>query len=187
MKENLGYLPASVVAGETIWIAEANLINSWAGKDIEIASITPALGYTLSYDVAATIPITVAAVANVGNDGWTLTFSASQTLLWSAGNIRFAGYATHTSSARKFAVDTGIIRVSASPLTVSTWSAALTALDAAIATYAANPHGSFTIGGDFQVTYRSLKELIDLRAFITYEINKETSTCPKRKILSRFI
>lgn len=182
MAENLGYIPARVVAGETIWIAAANTLHDAA--DIVIDRISPADGYTLAYQFAAPTPITVAAVANGSNTGWTLTVTAAQTLLWRAGALSFAALATDSSS-RVFAVDAGSISVTASPLAVSQYAVALTAIDAAILNFATGAQRSFTLG-DMSVSYGTLQELLDLRAHYVAEIARETSKRPKRIIRSVF-
>jgi hypothetical protein len=182
---NLGFLPGAVVAGETIFVSASNAINDWAGNDILIDGITPAGGYTLAYSFSAAVPITVSAVANGANTGWTLTVTAAQTLLWKAGVIRFTALATHTASTKVYAVDCGAIKVTASPLAVSQYAAALTAVETAIASWGTSNQRSMQIG-DMQVTFGTLKELLDLREFYRGEIARETSSHPKRIIRTRF-
>ena len=183
MATNLGYMPARIVAGETIWIAAAN--TTQAAQDIVLPLHTPA-SFTLAYQFAAATPITVNASANNANTGWTLEVAEASTLLWKAGTISFAAYATETAgTARKFAVDEGVIAVTASPLAVSQYAAALTACEAAIADYAANPNGSFTLG-DMSVSYRSLSQLIDLRNYLKAQVNLQTGKRIKRIIRTRF-
>jgi hypothetical protein len=180
----LGNLPSSIVAGETIWISASNTTQA-TNADIVLSDYTPAGGYTLAYKFAATTPITVSAAANGENTGWTLEVTAAQTLLWKAGTIRYAGYVTHTATGRVFAVDAGSIAVTASPLATSSWTAVVTACDAAILTYAANPHGSFTIDG-VTVSFRSLSQLLDLRAYAQTMADTETGARMKRIIRTRF-
>lgn len=182
---NLGFLPGAVIAGETIYVAAANTINDWAGNDIIIPGITPAGGYTLAYSFSAATPITVNAVANGDNTGWTLTVTAAQTLLWRAGIIRYTALAVLADPARSYAVDSGAIKVTASPLTVSQYQAALTAVEAAIASYGSSNTRSIQ-QGDMSITFNSLKELLDLREFYRGEIARETSSRQKRIIRSRF-
>jgi hypothetical protein len=142
---SLGYVPQRVIAGETIWVAAANTIQS--ASDIILDDFTPAGGATLSYQFAAATPITVAAVANGANTGWTLEVTSAQTLAWKAGVIRFAGYAT--KSARTYAVDAGSIMVTASPLATSAWTAIVAACDAAILAQMSTGQtsGSFSVDG----------------------------------------
>ena len=185
MPENLGYLPSSVVAGETIWVAAANTTQGWATQDIILTDYTPAGGYTLAYQFNAGTPISVSAAANGANTGWTLTVTAAQTLLWTAGIIRFVGLVTETSSGKVFAVDAGTIDVTGSPLAVSAYQTALTAIEAAIATFATSPSRSFQVG-DLQVSYGSIQELIDLRTFYRAEVARTTGKRIKRVIHSRF-
>jgi hypothetical protein len=140
--------------------------------------------YALSYKFAATTPITVAGVTN-GSTGWTLEVTAAQTTLWKPGEISFAGYVTHSTSGRVFAVDAGAIAVTASPSATSDWTAVVTACDAAIATYAANPHGSISMGG-MSVSFRSFDQLVELRAYAKSMELYETGNRPKRIIRTRF-
>jgi hypothetical protein len=182
MTENLGFLPASVTAGETIWVSAANTNQS--SVDIIIPNYTPA-AYTLAYQFAAATPISVAAVANSGNTGWTLTVTSAQTLLWKAGSINFAALATEIAgTARVFAVDAGFILVGNSPLAVSQYAAALAAVEAALVTYAGGRR-SFTLG-DLSVTYNSISELLALRDYFKGEVQKELAGRGKRILRTRF-
>ena len=181
--ENKGQLPASIVGGETIWLAAANTLQT--GSDIVLSDYTPAGGYTLAYQFAADTPQTVAAAANGDDTGWTLEVTGVQTLLWTPGAITFAGMATHTATSRVFAVDAGSIRVAASPLRQSSWKVALAACDAAIASFAGGEMSSFTIDGQ-SYSYRSLSQLIDLRAWLFNMVQKDQSGRQKRIIRSRF-
>lgn len=177
---NLGFLPERIVGGETIWIAAANTLQD--GEDVIIADVTPAGGYTLEYRFAAATPATVAAVANGGNTGWTLEVPGATTLTWT-GNVPYVGVATKSS--RYYAVDQGVIIVDPSPLRVSSWVAVLAAVDAAIATYAANPNGSVAIG-DMSISYRSLSQLTELRDYVNYRLQQDNAARPKRIIRARF-
>jgi hypothetical protein len=179
---NLGYMPASIVAGESIWIAAANTLNG-VGLDIDLTDYTSAGGYTLAYQFAASTPITVSAAANGAK--WTLEVTGAQTLLWKAGIIRFAGFATKTVGGRVFAVDAGTIAVTASPMATSAWTAIVTACDAAILTYAGNPNSSLSVDG-MSVSYRSMDDLIRLRAYAQTMAGYETGARQKRIIRARF-
>jgi hypothetical protein len=179
---NLGYMPASIVAGETIWIAAANTVQ--AATDIELADYLPA-SYSLAYQFAASTPITVNAVANTGGTGWTLEVTAAATLAWKAGVIHFAGYVTHTSSGRKYAVDAGAISVTASPLATSAWTAVVAACDAALLAGATS--GIVSAGTDgLNFAYRSPSELINLRAYAQTMADQETGNRMRRIIRTRF-
>jgi hypothetical protein len=182
--ENLGYLPDSVIGGESIWIAAAN--SKQSKSDIILTDYTPAAGYTLAYQFAAPTPISVAAVKNLAETGWTLEVTGAQTLVWSPAAISFVGIVTHTSTTRAFAVDAGTIKVTASPLRVSAWVAVLAAIDAAIIAYAANPNGSISVEG-MSISYRSLSDLTELRAYANYMMQKDSSNRIKRIIRSRFV
>jgi len=181
--QNAGNLPAQVVAGETIWISADNTVQGMS--DITFSGYTPAGGYTLAYQFAGTTPATVDAEANATDTGWGLTVTAAETLTWKAGVVRFAAYVTHTESGKVYAVEGGEIAVIASPLATSSYTAALTACDAAIADYAANPHGSFSIDG-MNVSYRSMNDLIKLRNYLKSLIAEELGNRPIRIIRTRF-
>jgi hypothetical protein len=182
---NAGFLPDRIVAGESIWVAAANSSQDWAGDDLIFDNYTPAGGYTLAYQFAAAVPISVAAAANSGNTGWTLTVTGAQTLLWRPGVIRFAGLVTHTESARVFAVDEGVIAVTVSPMATSEFAAALAAIEAAIIAYATNPRSSISVDS-MTISYGSLKELLDLRAVYKAEVARQTGKRIKRIIRTRF-
>jgi hypothetical protein len=187
--ENLGVIPSRIVAGASLWVAAANTTQD--SEDIIIDDYTPAGGYTLAYQFAAPTPLSVAAVANSGNTGWTLEVTGAQTLAWGAGRIPYVGIATIVVSAgppevtRTFPVDQGVILVDASPMRVSAWAAVVASCDAAIATYAANPNGSLSIEG-MSVSYRSLSQLTDLRDYATYRLQQDTASRPRRIIRTRF-
>ena len=181
--QNAGFLPSRIVAGETLWIAAANTAQGL--PDITFTGYTPAGGYTLAYQFAGTTPAAVAAVANGTNTGWTLTVTAAETLTWKAGAVRFVAYVTETATDNVYAVDSGTIAVTASPLATSSYTAALTACDTAIADYAANPHGSFAIDG-MNVTYRSFDQLMKLRNYLKSLIAEELGNRPIRIIRTRF-
>lgn len=184
---NLGYLPDRIVAGETIWIAAANTTQA-TNADIILTDYLPA-SYTLAYQFAAATPISVSAVANGGGTGWTLEVTATQTLAWKPGEIRFAGYVTAKTGGRVFAVDAGAIAVTASPLATSAWTAVVTACDAAILAQMATgkTSGSFSVDGLSQsFTYRSADELMTLRAYAKNMADLETGNRPKRIIRARF-
>jgi hypothetical protein len=176
-------MPERIVAGQTIWIAAANTVQG--GADIDIDGFTPAAGYTLAYQFAASTPVSVAAAANGANTGWTLEVTGAQTLLWTAGRLPYTAMVTHTATTRTYPVDAGTITVDASPMRVSSWVAVVASVDAAIASYAANPNGSIAMEG-FSVTYRSLSQLTDLRDYATYRLQQDTASRPARIIRARF-
>lgn len=182
--DNLGFLPDNIIGGSTIWIAAANTLAD-DPEDIVLDDFTPAGGYTLAYQFAAPTPLSVAAVANGTNTGWTLEVTGAQTLLWGTGRIPFAGMITQTAGGRTFAVDQGYVEVSASPMRVSQWVAVMTAVDAAISSYASCPHGSVSVDG-FSVTFRSLSDLINLRDYIKFLMESDNAKRQKRIIRARF-
>jgi hypothetical protein len=178
----MGYMPQTIIAGETIWIAAANTAQS--KTDITIDGATPAGGYTLAFQFAAQpTPISVAAVANGANTGWTLEVTAAQTLAWKAGSVAYAAYAT--LAGRAYAVESGAITVKPSPMAQSAWTAVIAACDAAILTYAGNPNGSLSVDG-MSVSYRSLTDLTNLRDYARTMEQRETGNRPLRIIRARF-
>jgi len=179
--ENAGFLPARIVAGESIYVAAANTLQEWAGNDITFDDFTPPTA-TLAYQFAASTPVSVAAVANGGNTGWTLEVPGATTLLWAPGRITFVGIAT--VSGRTYAVDEGYIEVAASPLRVSAWVAVLASVDAAIASYAETPRGSISVNG-MSVSFRSLSDLTNLRDYIKARLAEDSASRPRRIIRTR--
>jgi len=185
MASQLGYIPANVTAGETIYISADNATQTDRNNDIILDDYSPADSWTLYYDFAADTPITVTGVANDDNDGWELTVTSAQTLLWKAGLMSFSARVVNSDSSLTIVVDDGTISVKASPLAVSSYKTALTKIDAAIADYAQNPMSSFSLG-DQTISYRSLQELLDLRYYYKYLVELETARRPKRIIRSRY-
>jgi len=180
---NAGFLPSAITAGESIWIDADNTAQS--SVDITFGDYTPADGYTLAYQFADATPISVDAVANDEDTGWTLDVTGAQTLIWQPGQLVFTGLVTHTATGRIFAVDSGSINVSASPLRVSSWVAVVAAADAAILNYAASPNSSFSVDG-VTIAYRSIDDLIALRDYAQYRLKQDTKSGIKRIIKSRF-
>lgn len=156
------YLPQHIVAGESIWLSADNTAQDAA--DLTFDDYTPAGGYTLAYSFSASTPLTVAAVANGADTGWTLDVAPAQTILWSAGHIAFAGYVTHTATGRKYVVDQGSIAVAASPLSTSAWTAVIAACDAALLSGASSGMVSFGLDG-VNVAYKTTADLIRLRDY----------------------
>jgi len=184
---DLGYMPDTIVAGETIWISAANTTQD-TDVDIILTDYLPA-NYSLAYQFAAATPITVAAAANSAGTGWTLEVTAAQTLLWKPGRIRFAGYVTALSGGRVFAVDAGAVEVTASPLATSAWSAIVAKCDAAILAQmtTGQTSGSFSVDGvSKSFAYRSIDELVHLRAYAQNMADSETGNRAKRIIRARF-
>lgn len=161
MADALSILPSDLVAGESI------------SESIASSYVT---GYTLSYQFAASTPITVACVAS-GTTAWTLTVMAAQTLLWKRGTVRFAGMLTETSTGIVTCIDSGSIIVSASPLATSQYTAFVTAIDAAILTFASNPNKRLSLGA-MSIEYKTLDELLGLRAWAQGMANAETGNNP---------
>ncbi|MBM3887815.1 MAG: hypothetical protein FJ388_01680 [Verrucomicrobia bacterium] len=184
---DLGYMPDTIVAGETIWIAAANTTQP-TDSDIIFTDYLPA-DYNLAYQFASATPSTVSAVANGAGTGWTLEVTAATTLTWKAGRIRFAGYVTAKVGGRVYAVDAGAIEVTASPLATSAWTAVVAACDAAILAQmgTGQASGAFSVDGmSKSFSYRSAEELITLRAYAQNMADAETGNRQKRIIRTRF-
>ena len=178
-----GNMPSAIVAGESIWLAEANTAQS--RSDITFDDYTPAGGYSLAYQFASATPVTAAAVANGAATGWTLEVTSAQTLAWRAGPMAYTAFATHTETGRKFAVESGYIAVTASPLAVSAWTAVVAACDAAILSGASRGKISTSIDG-MSVSYSSVDQLITLRDYARMMERNETGNRPRRIIRTRF-
>ena len=183
MTENLGFIPAQIIAGETIWIAAANTIGD--AEDITLEDFPLTTGHTLVYQFAAATPITVNAVENAGLTGWTLEVTAAQTLVWKPGRISFAGYVTVTSTGRKYAVDAGAVTVTASPLATSNWTAIKAACEAALLTGATSGVLSWGVDG-VNTAYKSTAELISLREYARTMELRDTGNKPARMLRTRF-
>jgi hypothetical protein len=182
--DELGYIPARIVGGESIWISAANTAQS--SQDIIISGFTPAGGYTLAYQFAAATPFSVTAAANGANTGWTLDVTGVQTLTMKPGRVAFAGIITKTDGGRTFAVDSGGLVVIASPLRVSSWVAVLAAIDAAFLTVSTSPNGSVSIDG-MSVSYRGASDLISIRNYAQERLNSDNGRRGPSRILSRFV
>jgi len=170
--ETLGYLPTSLVAGESINV-----------DDILINGYTPA-SWTLTYEFAASAPSTATATQNDAATGWDLAVTAATTLAWAGGSVQYAGFVEH-SDGRKIAVDYGTIQVAASPLRVSSWVAVIAAIDAAMLTVGTHGAGSIAIDG-MTVSYKSATDLINLREYAQQQLRRDTANRQKRIIRSRF-
>jgi hypothetical protein len=182
--QELGYIPAQIVGGESIWIAAAN--TAQASQDIIIDGFTPADGYTLAYQFAADTPLSIAAVANGDNTGWTLDVTGTQTLTFTPGRMSFVGIVSHTTPARSHVVDSGGIYVNPSPMRVSAWKAVVAAIDAAMLSAAATPNGSITVDG-MSVSYRGTSDLKSLRDYAVEQLRRDTGRRAPSRILTRFV
>jgi len=112
-----------------------------------------------------------------------VTVPASSTLAWTPGPIRFVGMATKAGVAT--CIDSGVLTLIANPALPAPSAATLAAIDAAIATYAANPHQSISVDG-VSTSFRSLSDLMDLRAHYADRVARETGTQRRRIIRARF-
>lgn len=175
MATQLEIMPTELVAGETI------------SKTLTIADYPVEDGWAVSYRFATPTPITQACTGG-GAGVWAIALSSAQTLTIPSGRIRFDALATQTVDeevAQVVAVDSGVIHVTSSPLIVSKWSAVLASVEAAIATWGTSDQRSMSIEG-MSVSYRSIDELLKLRAFCTQQIQKETGNKRPHILRSRF-
>jgi len=181
MATNLGYMPRKIVGGETI------LRDADTGGVMTFDGYSPADGYSLAYQFAAETPFTVDADPSDDDAGWTIEITGAQTLAIPPGVLPFVGMVSKTVDGvlRSFAVDQGVIDVAASPLRVSAWQAVLAQVDAAMADYASNPHGTINTDG-MSVTYRSFNQLSHLRDYALMMLRKDTSARMPHVIRSRF-
>jgi hypothetical protein len=181
MAKHCGFIPDEIVAGESIWLSASNSTQS--AEDITFADYTPAGGYTLAYDFASAVPLTVTASPNIDNTGWALEVTSAQTLLWKSGQLNFAGYVTHTATGRKFAVDAGYISVTASPLSTSQWTAVVANCDKLL--LEGGGVSGFNVAG-MNVQFKTNDEIISLRDYARTMERQETGNRPRRIIRSRF-
>ena len=179
-----GYIPASIVAGESIWIAAENTAQD--SEDITFDDYTPAGGYSLSYLFQSATPLTIAASPNTETTGWTLDVTGAQTLTLDPGRVTFVGMVTHTASGRVFSVDAGGLVVYASPAVASSWAAVISAVDAAMLKVATCPNGTVSIDG-MSVTFKGAADLITLRDYAVRQYNKAVGKRGPSRILSRYI
>lgn len=155
MAAELSILPDSIVAGESFTVSVTGVQTT---------------GHTLSYSFATATPFTVACAITDGV--FVLTVTAVQSLTLKAGQVRFVGMLTTTSGGAVECIDSGYLTVEASPLATSSYTAALAAVEAAILTFASNPNRRVNLG-TMSVEYKSLDELLSLRAFYKSEIQRD--------------
>lgn len=143
------------------------------GESVSVTFMSPSYapedGWAIAYRFAATDPITVDGVDD-SEGGFTVALTAAQTLTMTAGALVFDAIATKGPVST--AVDRGQITVMPSPITVSRWQAVLTAVEESIAGFAGNSNRSMTVDG-MSVTYRSMDELLNLRAFCIKQIARD--------------
>ncbi len=169
----LELLPDTLHGGETLYVAS-----------IVVTDFVPAT-HTLSYMFAHSTPLTVAAAALEDGTGWSLTVPATETVKWPTGPISFTAMVTAESDDRVTAVDSGAIRVTASPLFVSWAKTALDAVEAQIQGRASSDQQSMSLG-DMSVGFMSMKALLESRQWLRNEVRKDSSNRPRRIILARF-
>jgi len=175
MAKQQNILPTELTAGETV------------SKTIAMADYPAADGWAVSYRIAAPTPITQACTGGTAG-AWVLSLSSAQTLTMTAGRVRFDALATKTVGAavtEVVAVDCGTIAVRPSPLATSSWSAVLTSVDAAIATWGVSDQRSMSIEG-MSVSFKSLDELLNLRAFCTQQISRDKGNQRPHILRARF-
>ena len=171
MAEQLNILPTELVAGESL------------SATVSISGYSSADGWALSYRFA-TYPTPIAVTGAAASGGaWTVALTNAQTLTLPSGPLRFDAI---VSKATVYAaVDTGTIAVTASPMLASKWATVLESVEAAIATWGTSDQRSMTIEG-MSVSYRSIDELLKLRAFCIRHIARETGNRRPSRILARF-
>lgn len=155
---------------------------------VSLTDYAPADGWSLSYRFSAPSPIT--STATTEGSGFRVNLSNAQTLTFPSGQLRFDALVTKSSGdpaviTEAVSVDSGVIAVTASPLFVSKWAAVLTSVDAAISTWGTSDQRSMTIEG-MSVSYRSIDELLKLRAFCVMQIGRETGNRRPSIIRARF-
>ena len=171
MAAQLNILPSNLVAGESL------------SETVAVSGYSSADGWAISYRFAAyPSPLTVAGVAN-GSGGWAIALTSAQTLTLLTGPMRFDAIVSKASVA--VAVDSGTIAVTASPGLVSKWQAILDSVELAIASWGTSDQRSMTIEG-MSISYRSIDELLKLRAFCIKQIARQTGNGRSSRILSRF-
>jgi len=171
----LNLLPETLVAGETVSVA------------VSLSSYPVASGWAVAYRFAAETPFSVSCTGGTAG-AWTLALTSAQTLTLKTGGLRFDAIATQTvgeAVAQVVAVDSGTITVTASPMLVSQWESVLTSVDAAIASFGTSNQRSMSIEG-MSVSYRTIDELLRLRAFCVSMIAREKSGRGRKVIYSRF-
>jgi hypothetical protein len=173
MATSIGKLPSAITGGESI-----------TATGISLPDYTELDGYAVAYQFASGTPFSVSAV-DAGEGNWSVTVSPATTLTFAPGRLQFAAFATKGTESHL--VDEGAITVTASPMRVSSWSAVISALDAAILNYAATPQSSISVDG-MTVSYRSMADLERLRAYALEQLGKDTGApgVGRRMIVTRF-
>ncbi len=165
-------MPTTLTAGETI------------AADLTISDYSPADGYTISFRFGGAVPFAVAGVSALEGAAWALDVTGAATATMGRGRVAWDALATKDDVSTVAA--SGVITVTASPLTVSRYVATLAAVEKAIANYATSTKRSFSVDG-ISTTYRDLDELLKLRAFLKREIAQESGARRSSVILTRFL
>jgi hypothetical protein len=155
MAKELHVLPVQIIAGESI---SATLVG------------VSATGRTCSYAFKANTPFSVA--CSIVDGAFVLSVSSAQSLILKAGRIPFVAMATTTEGGAVECVDSGYLSVEPNPLSTSSFSAALAAVEAAILKFASNPNRQLALDG-MSITYKTLDELLSLRSFYRSEISRD--------------
>jgi len=156
MATELSILPTSITAGESFTAT--------------LPATVTVTGRTCVYQFKTAVPFSVSCTDN--GTSFILTVTAAQSLTLKAGNIYFAAFATTTSTGAVACVDSGYLTVAPNPLATSSYSTALAAVEAAIASYATNPNKRVNVG-DISIEYRDLDDLISLKSYYQSEVNRE--------------
>lgn len=173
MVNQLDFIPSELMGGETIAVT------------VEVDGYTPA-DYTLKYQFAASTPVEIAGVANEDGDGWTITVPAATTAQWPSGVVSFVGFVTASGEGGAVtAVDSGFIRVTASPMYVSWAKTAIASIEAVLANTATSEQASFAIG-DMSASKWPPKQLMEFRDALILEVQKSGANRIPRRMLARF-
>lgn len=165
-------MPTTLTAGETIAV------------DLTISDYSPNGGYAISFRFGGAAPFTVAGVSALDGAAWALDVTSEATATMGRGRVAWDALATKDGVST--VADSGVISVTASPLTVSRYVATLAAVETAIGNYATSTKRSFSVDG-ISTTYRDLDELLNLRAFLKHEIAQENGARRSSVILTRFL
>ena len=172
MVNQLDFIPSELMGGETIAVT------------VEVDGYTPVDGYALKYQFAASTPVEITGVAS--GDGWTITVPAATTVQWPSGVVSFVGFVTASGEGGAVtAIDSGFIRVTASPMYVSWAKTAIASIEAVLANTATSEQASFAIG-DMSASKWPPKQLMEFRDALILEVQKSGANRIPRRMLARF-
>lgn len=174
MASTLNLIPETLTAGESLSVS------------VSVSDYKPSDGWALVYKfVYGVSSITANGNEDAEIDGWTVELTPAETLSIPSGTISFHAFAQKSSESviiESHCVDAGTIQVKS---LVSKWSAVLESVEAAIASWGTSDQRSMSIEG-MSVSYRSIEELLHLRAFCTQQIKKELGRKGPHLLRTRF-